>query len=433
MRHGAPKPGTQRGFVLIAVGCLVPVVVVILLIVLVVNSYIRIGQSQGERVGDTALRGGVGGQSGCVENGLQVIRNNRDILRKIAANVSVYRAAASRHNLPWEMLAGIHYREHNSDPSNPSNGQGPYQLESLHGQITSNGGKTSFNGRTITLNDIQDFAKASEVAALFLQYGVDNKLSDNPADGLVKEAFLKYNAGKGSNANPDRSSYVMNNFDDDHRNMRIRGTVDHGRVRVDTVDARDGAFTVYYLLHYMADVDGGNITFKDCTAPESASGGAGGAVVYNGAKACPTKNGTTGWGPVTKSNPHQPTYPGHEGLDIFAAEGTPIYSITEGTVIKRGWSGGYRVMIDDGQGHYWFYQHMLSNLQVRVGDKVKPGDLLGYMSNSGAEHSDVHLHLGIAKNRNPQTNGGELRWQDWFYPYDFVHDIPCVVKNLRDR
>ncbi len=157
--------------------------------------------------------------------------------------------------------------------------------------------------------------------------------------------------------------------------------------------------------------------------------------VYDGGKACPVGSGQADWGPVTAANPHVPTYPGHEGIDTFGPKGTPIYSVTNGRVVTAGAilsgpnSGGIRVWIDDTQGHYWFYQHMQSNLLVSVGDTVKAGQQIGYMSDTGARGTPVHLHLGIA--RNPHAGTSDLNWTDWYYPYDFLHDVPCLAKTLK--
>lgn len=170
--------------------------------------------------------------------------------------------------------------------------------------------------------------------------------------------------------------------------------------------------------------------YNRCT---SGSANAGGPIIYNGQKACPVGNGTADWGPVRRSNPHVPTYPGHEGIDIMSSRGTPIYSVTAGKVLAVGWGGGWRIWIDDGQGHYWFYQHMIPNERlVSVGQSVQPGTLIGHMSNSGAEDSVVHLHLGIAKSPRAGTGGaGQMRWDQWYYPYDMLNDIPCLSRTLR--
>ncbi len=168
---------------------------------------------------------------------------------------------------------------------------------------------------------------------------------------------------------------------------------------------------------------------QNATANGAPAPGVPGSPNYNGPEACPVGPGASAaWGPVTSSNPHVPTYPGHEGVDIIGPRGTPVYSVTDGTVLAAGYSGGNRIWIDDHQGHYWFYQHMQANLQVSKGQEVKSGQLIGYISNTGAPQAVTHLHLGVAKQPFASTGGAsQMRWDLWYYPYDFLHSIPCIA------
>ena len=95
----------------------------------------------------------------------------------------------------------------------------------------------------------------------------------------------------------------------------------------------------------------------------------------------------------------------HEGNDIFAEPGTPIYSVTPGVVENVGWTfySGWRVGVRDAQGRYWFYAHMRSYSDAAVeGAPVEAGTVLGTVGNTGygndLGHSDeftYHLHIGI--------------------------------------
>lgn len=104
------------------------------------------------------------------------------------------------------------------------------------------------------------------------------------------------------------------------------------------------------------------------------------------------------------------TYAGkrtHEGTDIMAAENVrgiyPVLSVCDGTVSNLGWleKGGYRIGITSDSGTYYYYAHLESYADIRKGDRVKAGALLGYMGDSGygAEGTvgkfDVHLHFGV--------------------------------------
>lgn len=98
---------------------------------------------------------------------------------------------------------------------------------------------------------------------------------------------------------------------------------------------------------------------------------------------------------------------GHEGTDLMAGENVrglyPIISITDGTVVKIGWleKGGNRIGIWTEAGAYFYYAHLDSYANLKVGDQVKAGQLLGFMGDTGYGEAGtkgmfpVHLHLGI--------------------------------------
>ena len=88
----------------------------------------------------------------------------------------------------------------------------------------------------------------------------------------------------------------------------------------------------------------------------------------------------------------------HEGIDIFAARGTPVVSSTEGVVLRVGTNrlGGQVVWVlgPGGQRHY--YAHLDRYGDVRAGTRVAPGTVLGYVGNTGnAARTPSHLHYGI--------------------------------------
>lgn len=85
---------------------------------------------------------------------------------------------------------------------------------------------------------------------------------------------------------------------------------------------------------------------------------------------------------------------GHAGMDIFAPEGTPIYSALGGTVISAGWNnGGYGnlVIVSHGNGFTTAYAHM-SQVIASVGQEVGPGTLLGLEGSTGRS-TGPHLHF----------------------------------------
>lgn len=98
---------------------------------------------------------------------------------------------------------------------------------------------------------------------------------------------------------------------------------------------------------------------------------------------------------------------GHEGTDIMASVDErgryPVLSMTDGTVTNLGWleKGGYRVGITSDSGTYYYYAHLDSYSDIKEGDKVRAGEFLGYMGDSGYGEEGtkgqfaVHLHVGI--------------------------------------
>lgn len=94
----------------------------------------------------------------------------------------------------------------------------------------------------------------------------------------------------------------------------------------------------------------------------------------------------------------------HEGNDIIAEEGTPVFSMTAGTVEAIGWTfySGTRVGIRGADGRYYFYAHLSQVAPgVGVGAPVEPGSVLGRVGNTGygdpgqEDEFPPHLHLGI--------------------------------------
>ena len=93
----------------------------------------------------------------------------------------------------------------------------------------------------------------------------------------------------------------------------------------------------------------------------------------------------------------------HKGMDFTAPIGTEIYSTGDGVVERIGWTGGYgkTIMINHGYGYKTRYAHC-SKYNCRKGQKVKRGDLIGYVGNTG-QSTGPHLHYEVFKN-NRQIN-----------------------------
>lgn len=108
-----------------------------------------------------------------------------------------------------------------------------------------------------------------------------------------------------------------------------------------------------------------------------------------------------------------PDRPEHNGIDIVGDDSTDILCPVEGTVrsstivrdkSNKTWEWGNYVRVDDASGNRHYFCHMASRA-VRVGQKVKVGDKLGIMGNTGYSFG-AHTHyevraLGGNSNVNP--------------------------------
>jgi murein DD-endopeptidase MepM/ murein hydrolase activator NlpD len=82
----------------------------------------------------------------------------------------------------------------------------------------------------------------------------------------------------------------------------------------------------------------------------------------------------------------------HTGLDFRASMGDPVRVTANGKVVSAGWSGGYgrMVEVDHGNGLSTRYGH-LSEINVKVGDQVKIGQVIGEVGSTGRS-TGPHLH-----------------------------------------
>ena len=90
----------------------------------------------------------------------------------------------------------------------------------------------------------------------------------------------------------------------------------------------------------------------------------------------------------------------HTGMDFTAPQGTPIYATGDGKIekVKRSRKGyGNYVIIDHGYGYQTLYAHMKKYIVYR-GQKVKRGEIIGYVGSTGTSVAP-HLHYEVMKNR----------------------------------
>lgn len=89
----------------------------------------------------------------------------------------------------------------------------------------------------------------------------------------------------------------------------------------------------------------------------------------------------------------------HNGIDIAAKEGTPVYATGDGVIKKTGQDKGrgIYIMIVHNDQYQTNYTH-LSKVKVTEGKKVKKGDIIGYVGNTGMS-TGSHLHYEIVKDK----------------------------------
>lgn len=89
----------------------------------------------------------------------------------------------------------------------------------------------------------------------------------------------------------------------------------------------------------------------------------------------------------------------HAGMDFSARTGTPIYATGDGVVVtadNKASGYGNHIVIRHGFGYETLYGHM-SKYKVKAGQKVKRGDVIGYVGSTGRSEAP-HLHYEVHKN-----------------------------------
>jgi murein DD-endopeptidase MepM/ murein hydrolase activator NlpD len=102
----------------------------------------------------------------------------------------------------------------------------------------------------------------------------------------------------------------------------------------------------------------------------------------------------------------------HKGIDFGVKTGTPVYAAVSGVVVhagkhvyKKGWGFAFgihviisNVKFPDGSAGLWAGYCHLSEVKVKVGQKVKQGDYVGLSGNTGRS-TGAHLHFQVLASR----------------------------------
>jgi len=94
----------------------------------------------------------------------------------------------------------------------------------------------------------------------------------------------------------------------------------------------------------------------------------------------------------------------HQGIDLGAAEGTPVYAVYNGTVEVADWLGGLgkAVVISHGYGSETRYGH-LSQILVQPGQSIKQGTVIGLVGSTGMS-TGAHLHFELWERNSGEWN-----------------------------
>ncbi len=171
------------------------------------------------------------------------------------------------------------------------------------------------------------------------------------------------------------------------------------------------AYTQAKRQEYLAWLATSETTTAPTTAPPAntgGNGGSGGTGTNNGTGSTGNTSGVYWMVPCSYvyvssrfGSREQPTAGAstyHQGVDLAAPAGTPIYATRSGvvTIARSSASAGNYVTVNHGDGYSSVYMHM-TNYVVSVGQYVSQGQLIGYVGSTGISTGN-HLHFGIAKN-----------------------------------
>ena len=136
-----------------------------------------------------------------------------------------------------------------------------------------------------------------------------------------------------------------------------------------------------------------------------------------------------------RTHPIKGTQGHHNGVDIGVPDGTDVYSVADGEVVRsdmkdRNGYGNYIIIkhSEEGETFYSAYAHLTKRL-VDVGDKVNQGDKIAEsgggqgVNGGGGSSTGPHLHFGIGK-----SEGG-----DWVNPEPYISGAEIVNRDFNKK
>lgn len=104
----------------------------------------------------------------------------------------------------------------------------------------------------------------------------------------------------------------------------------------------------------------------------------------------------------------------HQGIDIKAPRGTKVVAVISGQVerIKEGGSGGKQIYLRGDKGRLYYYAH-LDSWKVEASDKVKVGQVLGTVGDTGnAKNTTPHLHFEVMLGKQKEAVDPMQFWKE---------------------
>ena len=109
--------------------------------------------------------------------------------------------------------------------------------------------------------------------------------------------------------------------------------------------------------------------------------------------------------------PSEGRYEFHSVIDIDVPQGSRVLATADGVVVLAGWYGDYgkTVIIKHPSGYLTLYGH-LSQVDVKEGQNVKAGDVVGRVGSTGRS-TGPHLHCEVIRDNKPIDPSKFLAWE----------------------